>query len=60
MQHWKSPGYLQSLMIEIEGKVNILPISILIDYGASVSYINDNLIERYMLVSIKLSKHMMV
>jgi hypothetical protein len=34
----------QSPMIEVEGKINNQPISILIDPGASHSYINSNII----------------
>jgi predicted aspartyl protease len=35
----------QSPMIEVEGKIDNQPIVILIDYGASHSYINSNIIE---------------
>ena len=35
----------QSPMIEVEGKINNQPISILIDPGASHSYINSNIVE---------------
>jgi len=44
-------------MIEIEGKINDLPISILIDSGASYSYVNTNMVEIYKLMSNKLPKH---
>jgi predicted aspartyl protease len=37
----------QSPMIEVEGKINNQPIEILIDYGASHSYINSNIVERF-------------
>ena len=43
----------QSSMIEIEGKINDLSISILIDFGASYSYASTNLVERCKLVSSK-------
>jgi hypothetical protein len=35
----------QSPIIEVEGKIDNQPIAILIDYGASHSYINANIIE---------------
>jgi hypothetical protein len=35
----------QSPMIEVEGKIENQPITILIDYGDSHSYINDNIVE---------------
>ena len=34
-------------MIEVEGKIDNQPIVILIDYGASHSYINSNIVERF-------------
>ena len=37
----------QSHMIEVEGMVNKKPIAILIDSGASHSYINPNIVERF-------------
>jgi hypothetical protein len=40
----KEAGY-QSPMIEVEGKIDNQPIPILIDFGASHSYINSNIIE---------------
>ena len=33
-------------MVEVEGKLNQTPISILIDPGASLSYISPNLVEK--------------
>ena len=33
-------------MVEVEGKINQIPISILIDPGASLSYISPNLVEK--------------
>ena len=33
-------------MVEVEGKLNQIPISILIDLGASLSYIYPNLVEK--------------
>ena len=47
-------------MIEIEGKINNLPVSIFIDFGATFSYVNTNLVERYKLVAIKLHKNILV
>jgi hypothetical protein len=44
----------QSPMIEVEGKIENQPIAILIDYGASRSYINDNIVERF---HFQISKH---
>jgi hypothetical protein len=44
----------QSLMIEVEGKIDNQPITILIDSGASRSYINYNFIEIFHL---QMSKH---
>jgi hypothetical protein len=44
----------QSPMIEVEGKINNEPITILIDFGANHSYINDNIVERFHL---QRSKH---
>jgi hypothetical protein len=35
----------QSPMIEVEGKIDSQPIVILIDYGASHSYIKSNIVE---------------
>ena len=34
----------QTSMLEVEGKINQIPISILIDRGASLSYISPNLV----------------
>ena len=36
----------QTSMVEVEGKLNQIPISILIDPGASLSYISPNLVEK--------------
>ena len=36
----------QNSMVEVEGKINQIPISILIDPGASLSYISPNLVEK--------------
>ena len=36
----------QTSMVEVEGKINQIPISILIDPGASLSYISPNLVEK--------------
>ena len=33
-------------MVEVEGKINQIPISILIDTGANLSYISPNLVEK--------------
>ena len=39
----------QTSMVEVEGKLNQIPISILIDTGASLSYISPNLVEKWKL-----------
>ena len=36
----------QTSMVEVEGKINQIPISILIDPGASLRYISPNLVEK--------------
>ena len=36
----------QTSMVEVEGKINQIPISILIDPRASLSYISPNLVEK--------------
>ena len=36
----------QSSMVEVEGKLNQIPISILINPGVSLSYISPNLVEK--------------
>ena len=36
----------QNSMVEVEGKINQITISILIDPGASLSYISPNLVEK--------------
>ena len=36
----------QTSMVEVEGKLNQTPISILIDPGASLSYISPDLVEK--------------
>ena len=36
----------QTSMVEVESKINQIPISILIDLGASLSYISHNLVEK--------------
>ena len=36
----------QTSMVEVEGKLNQKPISILIDLGASLSYISPDLVEK--------------
>ena len=46
-------------MIAIEGKVNALRVSILIDYGATFSYVNDNLVDRCKIMGRKLHKHIL-
>jgi hypothetical protein len=47
-------------MIEVEGKINNDPMTILIDYGASHSYINDNIVERFHLQRSKHNKYWLV
>jgi hypothetical protein len=50
----------QSPMIEVEGKIDNQPIAILIDYGASHSYINPNLVEIFHLQRRKHEKSWLV
>ena len=50
----------QSSMIKIEGKINNLPVSILIDSEATFIYVNTNLAQRCTLVGIKLHKRILV
>jgi hypothetical protein len=46
----------QSHMIEVEGKINDQPISILIDSGSSHSYLDHKMVERFQLLRSKLGK----
>jgi hypothetical protein len=50
----------QSHMIEVEGKINIQPISILIDSGASHSYLDPKMVEIFQLSRRKLGKPWLV
>jgi hypothetical protein len=50
----------QSPMIEGEGKIDNQPIAILIDYGASHSYINSNIVEIFHLQRSKHKKYWLV
>jgi predicted aspartyl protease len=50
----------QSPMIEVKGKISNRPITNLIDYGASHSYINDNIVERFHLQRSKNKKSWLV
>jgi hypothetical protein len=50
----------QSHMIEVEGKINDQPISILIDSGASHSYLDPNMVEIFQLPRSKLGKSWLV
>jgi hypothetical protein len=50
----------QSHMIEVEGKINDQPIVILIDSGASHSYIDPKLVERFHFPRSKLGKSWLV
>ena len=45
MQHWRQADY-QTSMVEVEGKLNQIPISILIDPRAHLSYISPSLVEK--------------
>ena len=47
-------------MIEVEGKINDQPISILIDSGASHSYLDPKIVERFQLSRSKLGKSWLV
>ena len=50
----------QSPIIEVEGKIDHQPIEILIDSGASHSYINSNIVERFHLQRSKNNKYWLV
>jgi hypothetical protein len=50
----------QSHMIEVEGKINDQPIAILIDSGASHSYLDPKMVERFQLSRSKLGKPWLV
>jgi hypothetical protein len=50
----------QSHMIEVEGKINNQPITILIDSGATHSYLDPKLVERFQFPRSKLGKPWMV
>jgi predicted aspartyl protease len=50
----------QSPMIEVEGKIDNHPIAILIDSGASHSYINSNIVKRFHLQRSKHKKYWLV
>ena len=50
----------QSPMIEVEGKIDNHPIAILIDYGASHSYIKYNIVESFHLQRSKHKKYWVV
>ena len=40
------PADYQTSMVEVKGNINQIPISILIDLGASLSYISPSLVEK--------------
>ena len=44
LENWQAD--YQTSMVEVEGKINQIPISILIDPGASLSYISPSLVEK--------------
>ena len=50
----------QTSMVEVEGKLNQTPISILIDPGASLSYISPDLVEKFNLSVEKFAKSWLV
>ena len=50
----------QNSMVEVEGKLNQIPISILIDPGASLSYISPDLVEKCKLSVEKFAKSWLV
>ena len=50
----------QTSMVEVEGKLNQIPISILIDPGASLSYISLDLVEKFKLSVEKFAKSWLV
>jgi hypothetical protein len=47
-------------MIEVKGKINDQPIAILIDSGASHSYLDPKMVERFQLSRSKLGKYWLV
>jgi hypothetical protein len=53
-------GQFQSHMVEVEGKINNQPIAILIDSGASHSYLDPKMVERFQLPKRKLGKPWLV
>ena len=50
----------QSPMIEVEGKIDNQPITILIDYGASHNYIKSKIVEIFHLQMSKHNKYWLV
>jgi hypothetical protein len=52
----KQDEEFQSHMIEVEGNINDQPISILIDSGASHSYLDPKMVEKFQLLRSKLGK----
>ena len=50
----------QTSMVEVEGKLNQIPISILIDPGTSLSYISPDLVEKFKLSVEKFAKTWLV
>ena len=50
----------QTSMVEVEGKLNQTPISILIDLGASLSYISPDLVEKCKLSVENFAKSLLV
>jgi hypothetical protein len=50
----------QSHMIEVEGKINYQPIAILIDSGATHSYLDPNIVERFKFLRRKIVKPWLV
>ena len=50
----------QTSMVEVEGKLNQIPISILIDLGAILSYVSPTLVEKFNLSVTKFAKSWLV
>ena len=47
MQHWRTrQADYQTSMVEVEGMINQTPVTILIDLGASLSYIAPQIVEK--------------
>ena len=46
LEKWQADYQTSMVEVEVEGKINQIPISILIDLGSSLSYISPSLVEK--------------